>query len=96
MKRLALVVLVAAVLLLAGCASFQDAYYTDHEFGQASQQTWNKVVANPEGCNAKKTPAGLEGITAEQIMNIHTQTFATPPQKTETFNMGLTNQSNGY
>ena len=83
-------VLVAAVLLLAGCASFQDAYYTDHEFGKASRQTWNKEVALPEGCNVKKTPAGLEGITAEQIMNVRTQTFAVPPQKANVMNMGIT------
>ncbi|HKK00736.1 MAG TPA: hypothetical protein VJ955_01095 [Desulfuromonadales bacterium] len=90
MKRLALVVLVAAVLLLAGCASFQDAYYTDHEFGKASQQTWTNEVVYPEGRNVKKTPAGLEGITAEQIMNVHTQTFAVPPQKSNVMNMGIT------
>ena len=83
-------VLVAAVLLLAGCASFQDAYYTDHEFGKASQHTWKSEVAYPESVNAKKTPTGLEGITAEQIMNVRTQTFAVPPQKANVMNMGIT------
>jgi hypothetical protein len=37
-----------AMVLLAGCASMEEAYYVDREFGLAQQAAWDNQVAYPD------------------------------------------------
>ncbi len=85
----ALAVLIAVTALLAGCATLEEAYYVDREFGQANQAAWDKMVAYPDYRHAGKTPEGTEGITAEEIMDVNNQTFAEKTQKTDIFQFGI-------
>ncbi|ABA88991.1 lipoprotein, putative [Syntrophotalea carbinolica DSM 2380] len=81
--------IVATVLLLSGCASLQEAYYVDREFGQLSQASWDQQVAYPDYRYTAKTPETLEGITAEEIMDIHNKTYAEKPEKIDIIQFGL-------
>jgi len=80
--------LIIAVLLgLGGCASFQEAYIYDHEFGKASQMAWESQIAHPEA-HETKTPEGLAGITAEELMGVYNDTFGEKPQQLNILNLG--------
>ncbi|APG25742.1 hypothetical protein [Syntrophotalea acetylenica] len=87
MKNLSLIV--TTVLLLTGCASLQEAYYIDREFGQHSQAAWDQQIAYPDYRYAAKTPETLEGITAENVMDVYNETFAEEPQDFEVIQFGL-------
>jgi hypothetical protein len=75
--------------LLGGCASFEEAYYLDREFGIASQAAWDKQVVYPDYRYAAKVPETTEGITAEGIMDTYNNTFAEAPEQINVFQMGL-------
>lgn len=87
MKKYTLVLLSA--LLLSGCASMQEAYYIDEEFGQLSQASWDMMIAYPDYRYADRETEGIDGITAEEIMNVYNQTFAEKPTKTEVIEFGI-------
>lgn len=87
MKRLFLIV--AGMALLGGCASLEEAYYMDREFGMASQAAWDKQVAYPDYRYAAKVPETTEGIVAEEIMNVYTDTFGEEPEQIDVFQMGI-------
>lgn len=87
MKRLTLII--TSLALLAGCAAFQEAYYVDREFGQASQAAWDKQVVYPDYRYAAKTPEVTEGITAEEIMDVYNETFAEEPEDIDVFQLGI-------
>lgn len=93
MKTLTLII--AGALLLAGCASFEEAYYVDREYGQASMASWDQQIAYPDYRFANKAPVGSEGITAEKIMDVYNNTFAEPPKKQDVFQIDLTGENNG-
>lgn len=86
MKRLLPVLI---VLLLAGCASFQEAYLLDHEFGRDSAAAWQQQVANPHPAQVGAIPTGLEGITAEELMSIYNGTFAEKPLQQNVLSLTL-------
>lgn len=73
MKKLLSVLAVTA--LLGGCASFQEAYHLDREYGLASQASFDKIVTYPDYRYVTKQPEGLDGIHAEGIMKVHDDTF---------------------
>ena len=77
--------MITVMLLLAGCASMEEAYYVDREFGLAQQVTWDKQVAYPDYRHVAKIPETTEGITAEDIMNVHNKTFARESEKMDVF-----------
>lgn len=77
--------LIMATLLLAGCASMEEAYYVDREFGKAQLASWDKLVAYPDYRYATKTPESIEGISAEEIMHVYNQTFAKEPEQVDVF-----------
>ena len=87
MKKLSFAI--ATVLLLTGCASMQEAYYIDRDFGQQSQAAWDQQVAYPDYRYAAKTPENLEGITAEEVMKVYNDTFAEKPENVNIINFGL-------
>jgi hypothetical protein len=82
--------MIMAIVLLAGCASFEEAYYVDREFGLAQQATWDKHVAYPDYRYAAKTPEATSGVTAEEIMSVYNDTFSKPPEKVDVFQLGIT------
>lgn len=92
-----LILLLASSILLVGCASFEEAYYVDREFGQKSQETWDMQVAYPDYRYATdqatgdvRIPEDLEGLPAENVMEAYTNTFAEEPTKVEVFEFELT------
>jgi hypothetical protein len=87
MNKLSLVI--TTVLLLTGCASLQEAYYIDREFGQHSQAAWDSQIAYPDYRYAAQTPETLEGITAEEVMNVYNKTFAEKPETIDIIQFGI-------
>jgi hypothetical protein len=85
----AIILAITATVLLAGCASFEEAYYLDREFGQDSMAAWDGQVAYPDYRYAKNTPEGTNGITAEEIMDVYNETFAEEPEKVDVFQLGI-------
>lgn len=81
--------MITAVVLLAGCASFEEAYYVDREFGLAQQATWEGQIAYPDYRYAAKTPITIEGVTAEEIMGVYNNTFAKEPEGVDVFQLGV-------
>jgi hypothetical protein len=79
-----------ATVLLAGCASMEEAYYVDREFGLAQQVSWDNHVAYPDYRHVAKVPETTEGITAEEIMNVYNGTFSEAPEKIDVFQLGIT------
>lgn len=92
-----MILLLASSLLLVGCASFDEAYYVDREFGKQSQETWDMQVAYPDYRYAAdqttgefKNPEGLEGLPAENVMEVYTDTFADDPTEGNVLNFNVT------
>jgi hypothetical protein len=82
----AILTVLSGALLLSGCASFEEAYTLDREFGQASQAAWDQQIANP-GVEIAAAPTGQEGITAEEIIGVYNKTFAEKPTKTKSLTL---------
>lgn len=81
------------VIFISGCSLFYDAPRTDAAYGQAQTKAWDNQVAFTDYRYAKKTPEGLGGIPAEQIMKVYNQSFGEKPEKEEVFNLGITEGS---
>lgn len=89
-----LIVSLSAILTFAGCASFQEAYDTDRNFGKASEETYAQHIAYPERPYAGETPEGMAGITSEEIMDVHNKTYAAPPTELELESIELFGEDN--
>lgn len=92
-----MILLLASSILLVGCASFEEAYYVDREFGQRSQETWDMQVAYPdyryamdETTGEVRNPENLEGLPAENVMEVYTDTFAEKPTQADVIQFDLT------
>lgn len=92
-----MILLLIGSFLLVGCASMEEAYYVDREFGQSSQETWDMQVAYPDYRYAMdqntgeiRNPENLEGLPAENVMEVYTNTFAEPPTESEVIEFNLT------
>lgn len=85
-----MLILILATISLPGCAMFYDAPRISDDYGQAQRAVWSQQVANPTPAVADRTPEGLSGLPAEEIMKIYNQSFANKPTKEEIFNMGIT------
>ena len=86
-------IILITLALLAGCASFEEAYYLDREFGQASRETWNKQILNPEAQTTKKVPTDIAGINTERAMDTHNKSFGDIPEKTEVYQFTIGDDS---
>jgi len=82
--------IITTMALLAGCASLEEAYYVDREYGLAQQAAWDNQVAYPNYRYAAKTPEVTEGITAEEIMSVYNETFSETPEQVDIFQFGIT------
>jgi len=79
-----------AMVLLAGCASMEEAYYVDREFGLAQQAAWDNQVAYPDYRHVARIPEITEGITAEEIMSAYNETFVEEPENVDVFQFWVT------
>lgn len=82
--------LIALSLILSGCATLEEAYYVDREFGQDSRQVFASQQLNPD--HTSPPPAGLEGITTEQILEVYQQTFAEKQLRSKNLGLGSSKQ----
>lgn len=79
----------AALVLTAGCASMEEAYYIDREFGQASQASFDQQILYPDYRYADLVPEGAPGIIAEEVMAVHIDTYKQAPTKVDVFQLGI-------
>ncbi len=92
-----MILILAASLLLVGCASMEEAYYTDREFGKNSQMTWDMQVAYPDYRYVYdkegnfRNPEILEGISAESLMDTNNKTFAEKSENINIMEFGIVN-----
>jgi len=84
MKRMLLIP--AALLLLAGCSGAPN---LDKEFGMASRESFEMQIANPDYPHAAKTPEGLSGVVAEEVMEVYTDDFSKTPETVDVFQLGI-------
>jgi len=90
-KKILLALLPLAGLVLAsGCASMEEAYYLDREFGQASQASFDQQILYPDYRYADQVPEGVPGIIAEEIMGVHIETYSEKPTEVEVFQFEVT------
>ena len=87
MKSLA--IFVVALSVLTACTPPLETRKADLEFGEATRHSLDSQIAYPDYRYADQTPQTLPGINAEEIMNVHNQTFAEEPQRANILNMGL-------
>jgi len=80
---------ISILLGLSGCASLEEAYHLDREFGESSRVSWRQQVAYPE-TETLQTPEGVSGIAAEGIMAVYNGTFAEKPQQLNILSLGST------
>ncbi len=85
----ALISILALALLLTGCASLEEAYHLDREFGQASQASFNKMVTYPDHRYADQIPEGMEGIQAEGMMKVYDDRYRMKPVTDQIIRLGL-------
>jgi hypothetical protein len=78
------------IVLLTGCASFEEAYEIDREFGKAQLAAWEKQLVHPDKPYASKTPEGLEGINAEGVMDVYNNTFSEKPTEVPALELRVT------
>jgi len=83
------VLIIGLLVGLSGCASFEEAYIYDHEYGQATQATFDSQVAYPD-TQMQEGPEGIAGITAEELMGVYNGTFAEKPQQMNILTLGST------
>ncbi|MCK4621469.1 MAG: hypothetical protein KAT62_04555 [Desulfuromonadales bacterium] len=81
------VLIIGLLLGVSGCASLEEAYIYDREFGQATQAALASQIVYPDR-QTSKTPEGVEGITAEEIMDVYNETFAEKPQQINILTLG--------
>lgn len=72
MKYISLIFFAAVVLV--GCA--QEAYYTDHEYGLATTDAFDRQIVHKDYLYADKTGDGMDGIHAEPIMQTYQNSFS--------------------
>ncbi len=87
MKYLAIIA--PLLLVFAGCASMEEAYVLDREFGKAQMAAWDQQIINKNHPHGTISPEGIEGITAEEIMGVYNGTFSEKPEQTNVFNFGV-------
>ncbi|MFP3984293.1 MAG: hypothetical protein ACLFV2_11470 [Desulfurivibrionaceae bacterium] len=77
-----LLLALAAAFLLSGCQS----YHADRDFGLASQAAWDSQIAHP-GRVIDTVPTGREGITAEEVIDVHNRTFGEESKQSEVISL---------
>jgi hypothetical protein len=77
------------LLMTAGCAPFQEAYYIEREFGKESRAAWDAQIVHKDGRYGDRVPEGMSGITAEEVMRVRNQTFSEEATRSQVFEFEL-------
>ena len=85
----ALISILALALLLTGCASLEEAYHLDREFGRASQASFDKMITYPDHRYVDQIPEGMEGIHAEGMMKGYDELYRVKPATEHIIRLGL-------
>jgi len=83
-------VAILAATVMAGCAV---APHLDREYGEAQSESWDRQVAHPDYRYAARDPEDLEGINAEEVMDVHNSTFAEQSKKAALPTLGVSESS---
>jgi len=54
----------------------EEAYYTDREFGAATNDAFDRQIVHKDYAYADKTVEGLPALHAESVMETYHQTFS--------------------
>ena len=68
-----LTLLFFAAVVLTGCA--HEAYYADNEYGVASMDVYDQMIAHKDYLYADKSVDGMEGLHAEPTMEMYHDSF---------------------
>jgi hypothetical protein len=75
----------AIILLLSGCS----APYLDQEFGMATRESLDQQIVHTDNPHKGEIPVGIEGISAEELMNAYNSSFSKPAEPTKIFSLGF-------
>jgi hypothetical protein len=84
-----IVITMLGLFTLAGCAAFEEAYYVDREYGQASRAAMEEQIIYKDYRHADKEPIGAEGIVAEEIMETYIDSFGEESTDVDVFQLGI-------
>jgi hypothetical protein len=73
------------VLLLSGCAVSQ----LDQEFGLATKASLDQQIVHTDNPHEGKIPEGMEGISAEELMNAYNSSYSKPAEPPKFFRLGF-------
>lgn len=85
--RLQSLVLLTALLALSGCVS--QTPIVDRHFGEAAMAARAQQTFNPEASKRPPTAPGLDGRAARHALDRYHDSFKTPPQAANVFNIGV-------
>lgn len=85
-------IIICVLFSSSGCVSSQEGYLHDREFGQATQATLASQIV-PSNRQTNKTPEGVAGITAEEIMAVYNGTFADKPMPINVLELGSSSEN---
>lgn len=86
-SKIALNMLIALAVNIAGCTLSQEHYADkDYNFGAAVRNTVQAQIANPKTVNlpSNSLPNGMEGYSANQVLNGYRNSFTKPSGTSET------------
>lgn len=76
----------------AGCATLEETYYLDREFGKAQMESWNKMIAYPDDRYSDQKPDGMAGIHGEAAMDVYHRSFDREPTRNDVLQLGIITQ----
>lgn len=85
-RREAVLAVLAAMTLLAGCASTTPV--ADSRFGEAVRAARAAQTLNPQASANRDPVKGLDGQAASSAMERYQDSFKTPPKTFEILNIG--------
>jgi hypothetical protein len=81
----------ALAVATVGCGQpyMEETYYLDREFGKATVAAFDRQIAYPQPQKRDAIPEGLDGIHAEQVMDVHGATYGEEATQNVVLQMGV-------
>ena len=86
-NRILALVPLALALALGGCVS--QTPIVDRHFGEAALAARAQQTFNPDASKAPASAAGLDGRAAKHGLDRYHESFKSPPQAKDVFNIGV-------